>query len=87
MWRRGGRAPAARVCGVKPALAAALAPAWSAATQRGRCVARSGAPVSEGSASSSAHRPDRARSSGGQSAALIRPRSLVRVQARPLTKD
>jgi hypothetical protein len=26
-----------------------------------------------------------ARSSGGQSAALIRPRSLVRVQARPLT--
>jgi hypothetical protein len=48
MWRRGGRAPAARVCGVKPALAAALAPAWSAATQRGRRVARPGAPVSEG---------------------------------------
>ena len=40
----------------------------------------------KGSASSSAHRPDRARSSGGQSAALIRPRSLVRVQARPPTE-
>ena len=71
----------------EPALAAALAPAWSTATQRGRRVARARAAVSEGSASSSAHRPDRARSSGGQSAALIRPRSLVRVQARPLTKD